>query len=506
MSTARDRPPEEAAEDTSFARGLRVLLTIADRGEIRVDELSGLLETPVSTIYRYLRTLTEFGFVDRTASGYRLGPRLVIGRGTNVSSEELICVADPVLQSLATETGETAVITRRIGLAAVCLHEAQSPQPLRVNLAPGTSIPLHRGAFAKVLLGVCAAGHPRGVPCPGTEGTRWPRTERAEEGACGDRRSRSRPERRRVHRWDRDHRRSHHSRGRDRRGDRRYRPGRALRVRVARTHRANPAWGGGRDRWLARCRCAASLAPTTPYSGTGTSRHLTIRPNSICSASRWKRSMRSSRRVTNTPRSRSPKRSTGTSSPRSCGLSTSGISSCFARCVGRGPTRSASRHSTTLPMPRRQRQRVRPLLQGTDVIGRQLSFLLPLGQSLRRPGGIGASCAPSGGPPHRGDVRAIHPRIRARVTRRGDRSRSGVRALRRPGRNGLTSPPSPTESQTVGPDDFRGSPVPAGAPVTCGPADPDPGRPGPRQRSAPTPRDGRATHRAGHRPRLRRST
>ena len=39
MSTARDRPPEEAHEDTSFARGLRVLLTIADRGEIRpIDE------------------------------------------------------------------------------------------------------------------------------------------------------------------------------------------------------------------------------------------------------------------------------------------------------------------------------------------------------------------------------------------------------------------------------------------------------------------------------------
>ena len=52
-STARDRPPEEAAEDTSFARGLRVLLTIADRGEVRADELGVLLDTPVSTIYRY---------------------------------------------------------------------------------------------------------------------------------------------------------------------------------------------------------------------------------------------------------------------------------------------------------------------------------------------------------------------------------------------------------------------------------------------------------------------
>ena len=105
MSTARDRPPEEAAEDTSFARGLRVLLTIADRGEIRADELSTLLDTPSSTIYRYLRTLTEFGFVDRSGAGYRLGPRLVIGRGTNVSSEELIRLADPILRSLAVGDG-----------------------------------------------------------------------------------------------------------------------------------------------------------------------------------------------------------------------------------------------------------------------------------------------------------------------------------------------------------------------------------------------------------------
>jgi IclR family acetate operon transcriptional repressor len=156
-TTARDRPPEEAAEDTSFARGLRVLLTIADRGEIRVDELSALLDTPVSTIYRYLRTLTEFGFVDRSGAVYRLGPRLVIGRGTNVSSEELIRVADPVLQSLAAETGETAVITRRIGLAAVCLQEASSPQSLRVNLGAGLSMPLHRGALAKVLLAYAPA-------------------------------------------------------------------------------------------------------------------------------------------------------------------------------------------------------------------------------------------------------------------------------------------------------------------------------------------------------------
>jgi DNA-binding IclR family transcriptional regulator len=157
MTTARDRPPEEAQEDTSFGRGLRVLLTVADRGEIRADELSVVLETPLSTIYRYLRTLADFGFVDRQGAGYRLGPRLMIGSGSTVTAEELIRSADPVLRLLVEETGETAVIVRRIGLAAVCLHEVPSNHPLRVTLAPGTSLPLESGAFGKALLAFAPA-------------------------------------------------------------------------------------------------------------------------------------------------------------------------------------------------------------------------------------------------------------------------------------------------------------------------------------------------------------
>jgi len=157
LSTAIDRPPEEAAEDTSFARGLRVFLTIADRGEIRADELSTLLETPLSTVYRYLRTLAEFGFVERIEGGYRLGPRLHLTGGATVSSEELIRHADPVLRMLVAEAGETALISRRVGLAAVCLHEVQSTHALRVSCEPGTSTPLVAGAFAKVLLAYAPA-------------------------------------------------------------------------------------------------------------------------------------------------------------------------------------------------------------------------------------------------------------------------------------------------------------------------------------------------------------
>src|SRR4051794_21671624 len=152
MTTARDRPPEEATEDTSFARGFRRLLAVADRGEVRADDLSSSLEMPLSTVYRYLRTLGDFGFVDRHRGVFRVGPKLLIGTGANVSSERLIRHADAALRMLVHETGETSVVVRRIGLSCVCLHHIESESSLRVTLEPGEMSPLYAGALGRVLL------------------------------------------------------------------------------------------------------------------------------------------------------------------------------------------------------------------------------------------------------------------------------------------------------------------------------------------------------------------
>jgi DNA-binding IclR family transcriptional regulator len=157
VTTARDRPPEEAAEDSSFARGLRLLLTVADRGEMRADELSSLLEMPLSTVYRYLRTLGDFGFVDRHGGLFRLGPKLLIGSGSNVSTERLIRHADAALRMLAHETGETAIVVRRIGLSSICLHQIESDEPLRVSLEIGAMTPLYAGAPGRALLAFAPA-------------------------------------------------------------------------------------------------------------------------------------------------------------------------------------------------------------------------------------------------------------------------------------------------------------------------------------------------------------
>jgi DNA-binding IclR family transcriptional regulator len=152
VPTARERPPEEASIDTSFARGLRLLLMVADRGEVRADELAPALEMPLSTVYRYVRTLAEFGFVERREGRYRLGPGLRIGSGPVVTSEQLMRASDGVLHQLAAESGETAVVMRRIGLAAARLHQVEASQALRVTLDPDAQAPLSTGAFGLVLL------------------------------------------------------------------------------------------------------------------------------------------------------------------------------------------------------------------------------------------------------------------------------------------------------------------------------------------------------------------
>ena len=153
MTTARDRPPEEAAEDTSFARGPA---PPADRRGSRRGPGRRAERAPWTCRSRPStatcgRSATS-GSSIATAASFRLGPKLLIGTGANVSSERLIRHADAALRMLVHETGETAVVVRRIGLSCVCLHQVESDAALRVTLEPGDMSPLYAGALGRVLL------------------------------------------------------------------------------------------------------------------------------------------------------------------------------------------------------------------------------------------------------------------------------------------------------------------------------------------------------------------
>ncbi|MFM2106382.1 MAG: hypothetical protein RL338_1414 [Chloroflexota bacterium] len=152
MPRSTIRPEDEPGDDSSFARGLRVLLAVASRPGVRADELAAGLGAPVSTVYRYLRTLGEAGFVERRGGVYHLGPRIVIGDDANVTSALLVAAAGPVLASLAVRSGETALLVRRVGTSAVVLDAAEPPRPLRVVSPAGETGSLTGDPLGLVLL------------------------------------------------------------------------------------------------------------------------------------------------------------------------------------------------------------------------------------------------------------------------------------------------------------------------------------------------------------------
>lgn len=175
-----DRPRDDG-DDSSFARGLRLLRSVAERPGARADELAAQLGMPVSTVYRYLRTLTDTGFVERRGGTYHLDPSILIGGGANVTSALLVAAAGPVLASLAERAGETALLVRRVGTAVVCLDVTEPSRPLRVVATPGDVSPLVGGVVGHILLAFAPPEVVDGTP--GT--TRAIRAELARIAAAG---------------------------------------------------------------------------------------------------------------------------------------------------------------------------------------------------------------------------------------------------------------------------------------------------------------------------------
>jgi IclR family transcriptional regulator, acetate operon repressor len=106
---------------------------------------------PLSTTYRYLAALTAAGFVEESAGVFGPGPRL--GAPNHPAGlETLARLGRPLLRSLVDVTGETALVTVRVGAAGLILERVESPHFVRLSFEEGSMRPLHAGASVKVLL------------------------------------------------------------------------------------------------------------------------------------------------------------------------------------------------------------------------------------------------------------------------------------------------------------------------------------------------------------------
>lgn len=156
MASGNGHRPLQVMERT-FA--LLDLFTL-DRPEWTTTELARSAALPVTTAHRILAFLLGRGYVvrDERTKRFRLGPAARDLGGRARPGGDLRRAALPVLERLALESDETALLTvpseRRD--ASVCLERVESSLPLRLSVEPGSTLPLHAGASQKALLAFMA--------------------------------------------------------------------------------------------------------------------------------------------------------------------------------------------------------------------------------------------------------------------------------------------------------------------------------------------------------------
>lgn len=129
----------------------------ASPGALGVTEIGRALELPKSTAHRLLTTLARRGMVERSAQGrYQPGIALVaLGVGL-LDREPVVVAARPVIESLASELGETIFLAGLRGGRLYVLDKQEGEGFLRAAPQVGSEVPVHATAIGKIFLALAA--------------------------------------------------------------------------------------------------------------------------------------------------------------------------------------------------------------------------------------------------------------------------------------------------------------------------------------------------------------
>lgn len=123
----------------------------ASGGESSLSELASRADLPLPTIHRLLRTLIPLGYVRQLPNrSYALGPGLI--RLGYAAGLQLGTYAQPVLQGLVNELGESANMAVLDGHMVVYVGQAQSSRSMRMFTEVGRRAHVHDTGVGKAIL------------------------------------------------------------------------------------------------------------------------------------------------------------------------------------------------------------------------------------------------------------------------------------------------------------------------------------------------------------------
>ena len=136
-------------------RAVRVLRTLAERGERSLSELSRELGVSKSTLSALLATLEQHALVERDEASrrFRLGPGIAkLAMAAAAAHVDVREAARPQLELLAELSGETAILHIPSGDGTVIAERVEPMHQLKVVAPLGHRLPAFAGSVAKMLL------------------------------------------------------------------------------------------------------------------------------------------------------------------------------------------------------------------------------------------------------------------------------------------------------------------------------------------------------------------
>jgi DNA-binding IclR family transcriptional regulator len=145
---------KEMSTTSSLEKMLQILnLVEASNGGLTLDTMLDTAGLTRSTLYRYLKTLTDAGLLmSQPDIGYTLGPRIAELDYRMRMQDQLVTAARPVMAELAKVQPGVVMLCRKYRDKVLCVHQEMGTETFHGNYERGYSRPLGRGAASRVIL------------------------------------------------------------------------------------------------------------------------------------------------------------------------------------------------------------------------------------------------------------------------------------------------------------------------------------------------------------------
>jgi len=141
--------------DRILRKALKILEHLAfSRGGASAMELCGLIGVHKTSIYRYLATLTECGYVRKDSSGHYVLDTMILTLGSEMLQRmPLREIAHPFLVELSDATRKTTHLSVLDGLEIIYIDKVEGQRTLPIVSRIGSRAPAHCTGVGKALLG-----------------------------------------------------------------------------------------------------------------------------------------------------------------------------------------------------------------------------------------------------------------------------------------------------------------------------------------------------------------